>query len=273
MARRGGSAGWSLGHHRTSGRAGSDGRLSRGNDDGGRSLASRWDHGFALRTGWRRGRTRRSHGRSGGWGRWLGSSRRCRLARGRTASFCLFFLFLLLGQNGLQHVAGLGDMREIDFGRDGLRGARRTGRSQSWRAAIRAQNAREPSLPRNPPANWSGSCRWPGRVPPRMSRICARLLTSNSRARSLIRTLLIRLFSKCATQSPLVVRSADYLMAMAALNSLVARLAFKRAAHLMRRPLWPPARPMLRFRFRPIPSPASPHPLPRERSQRPTPPR
>lgn len=35
----------------------------------------------------------------------------------------------------------------------------------------------------------------------RTSRIC-RLLTSNSRARSLIRTLLIRLFSECAAQSP-----------------------------------------------------------------------
>ena len=35
----------------------------------------------------------------------------------------------------------------------------------------------------------------------RTSRIC-RLLTSNSRARSLIRTLLIRLFSDCAAQSP-----------------------------------------------------------------------
>jgi hypothetical protein len=28
----------------------------------------------------------------------------------------LFFLFLLLGQNGLHHVAGLGDVRQIDFG-------------------------------------------------------------------------------------------------------------------------------------------------------------
>lgn len=35
----------------------------------------------------------------------------------------------------------------------------------------------------------------------RTSSIC-RLLTSNSRARSLIRTLLIRLFSECAAQSP-----------------------------------------------------------------------
>ena len=38
-----------------------------------------------------------------------------------------FFLFLFLGQNGLQHVAGLGDMREIDFGRNGLRSARGRG--------------------------------------------------------------------------------------------------------------------------------------------------
>ena len=36
----------------------------------------------------------------------------------------LSFLFLLLGQNGLQHVSGFGDMREINFRRDGLRGAR-----------------------------------------------------------------------------------------------------------------------------------------------------
>jgi hypothetical protein len=36
----------------------------------------------------------------------------------------LGFLFLLLGLYGLQDVAGLGNMREIDLGRDGLRGAR-----------------------------------------------------------------------------------------------------------------------------------------------------
>jgi hypothetical protein len=33
----------------------------------------------------------------------------------------VFFLFLLLGQNGLHHVAGLGDVRQIDFGNDGWR--------------------------------------------------------------------------------------------------------------------------------------------------------
>jgi hypothetical protein len=36
----------------------------------------------------------------------------------------LGFLFLFLGQDGLQYVAGLGDMREIDFGRKALRSAR-----------------------------------------------------------------------------------------------------------------------------------------------------
>jgi hypothetical protein len=38
-----------------------------------------------------------------------------------------FFLFFFLGQNGLHHVAGLGDVGEIDLGCDALRGARRLG--------------------------------------------------------------------------------------------------------------------------------------------------
>jgi hypothetical protein len=33
----------------------------------------------------------------------------------------LFFLFLFLGQNGLQDIAGLGDVRQIDLGNDGGR--------------------------------------------------------------------------------------------------------------------------------------------------------
>jgi hypothetical protein len=36
----------------------------------------------------------------------------------------LLLIFLLLGQNGLHHVAGLGDMREVDFWRYALRSAR-----------------------------------------------------------------------------------------------------------------------------------------------------
>jgi hypothetical protein len=37
----------------------------------------------------------------------------------------LGFGFLLLGENGLEHVAGLRDMGEIDFGLDALLAARR----------------------------------------------------------------------------------------------------------------------------------------------------
>ena len=51
-------------------------------------------------------------GRLRGWGR--RPYRHPRVTR-------LFFLFLLLGQNGLQHIAGLGDVRQIDLGNDGWR--------------------------------------------------------------------------------------------------------------------------------------------------------
>jgi hypothetical protein len=33
----------------------------------------------------------------------------------------LFFFFLFLGQNGLHHIAGLGDVRQIDLGNDDRR--------------------------------------------------------------------------------------------------------------------------------------------------------
>jgi hypothetical protein len=35
-----------------------------------------------------------------------------------------FFLFFMLGLDSLQHIAGLGDVREINLGRNRLRGAR-----------------------------------------------------------------------------------------------------------------------------------------------------
>ncbi len=66
--------------------------------------------------------------------------------------------------------------------------------------AFRAQNAREPSRPHDPQGNWSGSCLLARPSSANTSRIC-RLLTSISRARSLIRTLLIRLFSESATKA------------------------------------------------------------------------
>jgi hypothetical protein len=47
------------------------------------------------------------------------------------ASFLLFLLFI--GQNGLEHVSGLGDMREVDLGLNPLRGARGSGASLAAR--------------------------------------------------------------------------------------------------------------------------------------------
>jgi hypothetical protein len=39
----------------------------------------------------------------------------------------LFFLYLFLGQNGLHHIAGLGDVREVDLRGNCLACARRRG--------------------------------------------------------------------------------------------------------------------------------------------------
>ena len=68
----------------------------------------------------------RNNGRRG-LGRSLGRNRSDGLARRHVALAGLGFLFLLLGQNGLHHVAGLGDMGEINLGCDGLRSTRRPG--------------------------------------------------------------------------------------------------------------------------------------------------
>jgi hypothetical protein len=46
-----------------------------------------------------------------------------------------FFLFLLLGLDSLQHVTRLGDMREIDLGRDALWGTGRRGAPLAGRSA------------------------------------------------------------------------------------------------------------------------------------------
>jgi hypothetical protein len=40
---------------------------------------------------------------------------------------CFLFFFLLVRQNSLHHIAGLGDMGEIDLGLDALRRARGCG--------------------------------------------------------------------------------------------------------------------------------------------------
>jgi hypothetical protein len=117
-ARRGRGACGSLGYHRTSRRArGNRGRWGRHNNDG-RRRAGLGNDLARLRLGrslWRR-RDRDNLGNS--------YRRRCRGFHRRMAVPRCCFLLLLLGQNGLQHVAGLRDMRQINLGCHDLRGAR-----------------------------------------------------------------------------------------------------------------------------------------------------
>jgi hypothetical protein len=109
----------SLGHHRTGGRArGNRGCRGRHNNNGrrraglGNDLARLW-LGWSRRRWLRDGDNPGSSYRRGcrGRGRRMVGPRRC-------------FLLLLLGQYGLQHVSGLGDVRQVNLGCDDLRGAR-----------------------------------------------------------------------------------------------------------------------------------------------------
>ena len=121
-----------FGNDRACGRARGNGRRSRGRNNDGRR-GTRLGHNLArLGTGWRRrGRRWRLHGR-----RTNGGCNRRRLgAHGRMALPRIELVFLLFGLNSLEHVAGLGDMGEIDFGLDALRGAR--GRGASLAAGTR----------------------------------------------------------------------------------------------------------------------------------------
>ena len=122
----------SLGNHCACGRMRGDGRCSCGWGNDGRSRTRLRNNPARGRM---RGRWRRRNwgcscrrcgsrhcGRPGRRGRsgfsWRG---RWRL-HGQTLVTRLFFLFLLFGQNGLHHIAGLGDVREVDLGDDGLPG-------------------------------------------------------------------------------------------------------------------------------------------------------
>jgi hypothetical protein len=106
-----------FGHHGSGRRLGCDGWCRLRND--GRRRAGLWHNLSRLWTG---GGRRRS-GNGDNWRRCLGwilgrsgSGR----ARRRASSACRRFIFLLFGQNGLHHVAGLRDVGQINFWCDGL---------------------------------------------------------------------------------------------------------------------------------------------------------
>jgi hypothetical protein len=119
-------AGGRFGDHGARGRPGRNSGRCRRRDDNGRR-GTRLGHNSA-----RLGTGRRSHRRGYDGSRWRcglrgrrRSRRRC--ARGNTRLPRLGFVFLLLGQDGLESVTGLGNLGEIDLGLKTLRGARRRG--------------------------------------------------------------------------------------------------------------------------------------------------
>ena len=111
-------------HDGSSGRTAGDRGRRRRDNDGRRGARLRNDltRFRASRSG--RRRSGHYHGRSRFcWSRSWRDNRRHGLC-GRMAVARRRLFFLLLGQDGLQNIARLGDMREIDLGRYALRGAR-----------------------------------------------------------------------------------------------------------------------------------------------------
>ena len=131
----------SLGYHGTGGRTRGNCRRRRGRGNNRRrrtwlrnnnpargrmrSRRSRGSRSCGRRRSWRGGRRCCGSGCCGGPGRGgrcgrfrCGSCRRLR----RQASVARLFFFFLLGQDGLHHIAGLGDVREVDLWDDGLTG-------------------------------------------------------------------------------------------------------------------------------------------------------
>ena len=112
-----GDCSWgSLGHDGSDGRLARDGTSRRRGGNDGRRLPYR-RHNLSR---FRASGCGRRDGRScdNGWG-WFGWCRRCCnrcRTRGGVDPSGPRFVFLFLGQDGLHHVAGLGDMRQIDFG-------------------------------------------------------------------------------------------------------------------------------------------------------------
>ena len=117
----------SLGYHGAGGRTRSDGRRSRGwsgnngrrrarlrNDLSRGGMSGRWSYG------WSSGGQR--YGSRGRGGRSRFGRRSCCPLRRQAGVARLFFLFFLLGQDGLHYIAGLGDVGKVDLGDDGLTG-------------------------------------------------------------------------------------------------------------------------------------------------------
>jgi hypothetical protein len=110
----------SLGHNRASRRPASDGAWRLRRDDRGRGTRLRNDLSWFRAGGSSRRRSgddrcSRLYGRRG-----RGHSRGF---RGHIDFTSLSFFFLLPGQNGFHHIAGLGNIREVNFGRNALRAA------------------------------------------------------------------------------------------------------------------------------------------------------
>ena len=231
------------------------GRRTRRNGRSGRRRSNDRGRGARLRNdlAWfrpgRRGGCswlRGNRGRSGRLRCWRGFSRRnCRRLRRHSRVACLFFIFLFLGQEGLHHIAGLGDVRKIDLRDDGFRAV-----TSGRRACMR------------------GVPRFPHKV--RTNLLClvqlqrtgVRLASRNANLRKnvenrsrlyfqlfreIVDTNLTHppLFNVCR-QKVLVVHS--FLMAMAAFKIPLSRACFqKNAAHLTPRLLCQAS--LLQFRF------------------------
>jgi hypothetical protein len=111
-----------LGDHWPSGRAGCDSRRSRGRHDSRRRPLLRNDLTRRRAAGLRRGfRCGDNYDWSCGC-RGTDRSGRCGFCAD-LALLCVLLFLLFIGQDGLHDVSRLGDMREIYFGSDRLRGA------------------------------------------------------------------------------------------------------------------------------------------------------
>jgi hypothetical protein len=219
-----------LGNHRAGRRTRSDCRRRRRSRNNGRR-GSRLRHNLA---GLRAPRRWRCDNRNR---RGPGRRRRRRLwTRRRMALPRILFLFLLVGQNGLHYVAGLGYVREIDFWRDALRGTCSRGTSVTARSAVQmhANLLRLVILQRTGvglAVRQAELRQYVKNLPALDFHLACEIVDSNLTHPPLF---------KLCYPKPLVAHS--YLMALAALCiSLIARLALKSAAHPTRRPLWPPA--------------------------------